>query len=210
MRKVISFDVDGTLIDLAFNDLIWLEEIPRLYAEKKGMDFEDARRFVIGEYEKVGEKDLRWYDMDYWLRVFKLGKGAGEILEANEENIRVYSDARKVLEALKEKFSMIVITLMPRKFLDIKLKKLDGYFSAAFSTVSDFGSLKTSSVYEMICDKLGIGREELLHVGDSWEMDYIEPRKAGINAFYIDRDGEKGGEGVIKSLEELLPVISED
>ncbi len=205
--KVVSFDVDGTLVDAEFNDLIWLEEIPRLHAEKEGISFEEAHRFVLGEYEKVGEKDLRWYDMNYWLRTFGLRKSYGEILQKYEEKIRLYPDARAILEALKGSFPMIVITLMPREFLEVKLKKLDGYFHTTFSTISDFRGLKTSRVYREVCLRLNIEIDELLHVGDSWEMDYLEPRRAGVKAFYIDRAGGKEGDSVIGSLEELIPLL---
>jgi putative hydrolase of the HAD superfamily len=205
--KVVSFDVDGTLVDAEFNDLVWLEEIPRLHAEKEGISFEEAHRFVVGEYEKVGEKDLRWYDMNYWLRIFGIQKSFGEILRKYEERIKLYPDARNTLQELKGSFPMIVITLMPREFLEIKLKKLNGYFHATFSTISDFKGLKTSHVYREICLRLNIGVDELLHVGDSWEMDCVEPKKAGAKAFCVDRSGEREGDSVIGSLEELIPLL---
>ncbi len=205
--KVVSFDVDGTLVDAEFNDLVWLEEIPRLYAEKEGISPGEAYKFILGEYEKVGEKDLRWYDMNYWLRTFGIDRSYNEILQKYEERIEVYPDARAVLEALKDSFPMIVITLMPREFLEIKLKRLNGYFSKTFSTISDFRDVKTSYVYREICLRLNIAVDELLHVGDSWQMDYLEPRKVGIEAFFIDRTGDKEGDNVIRNLEELTPLL---
>jgi len=33
--KIVSFDVDGTLVKEDFNDLIWQKEIPSLYAQKR-------------------------------------------------------------------------------------------------------------------------------------------------------------------------------
>ena len=65
--EVVSFDVDGTLVPMEFNNLIWLEELPCLIAKKKGMNFEDAKAYTISEYEKVGEGDLRWYEMNHWI-----------------------------------------------------------------------------------------------------------------------------------------------
>ena len=205
--KIVSFDVDGTLVDAEFNDLVWLEEIPLLYAEKEGISFKEAYRFILGEYEKIGEKDLRWYDMNYWLRTFGIDRSYNEILQKYEEKIEIYPDARAILEALKESFPMIVITVMPREFLEIKLKRLNSYFSETFSTISDFKDVKTSHVYSEICLRLNIEVDELLHVGDSWQMDYLEPVKAGVKAFYIDRTGGKEGDNVIKSLEELTPLL---
>ena len=205
--KVVSFDVDGTLVHAQFNDLVWLEEMPRLYAEKKGISFESAHRFIVEEYEKVGEKDLRWYDMSYWLRTFGIEKSFSEILRKYEKEIRLYPDVMTTLRALKEHFPMVVITLMPREFLEVKMKKLDGLFSTSFSTISDFNGLKTSDVYREVCSRLNVEADEIVHIGDSWEMDYIEPGKAGIKSFYIDREGKRKGDGVIRSLEELIPIL---
>jgi hypothetical protein len=40
---VVSFDMEGTLIDNNFSDLIWETDIPRLYGQKHGLDIETAR-----------------------------------------------------------------------------------------------------------------------------------------------------------------------
>ena len=50
--KVISFDVDGTLVDLEYNDLVWFKEIPQLIAHKKKIGFEESLKLVQGEYNK--------------------------------------------------------------------------------------------------------------------------------------------------------------
>ena len=208
MIKIVSFDVDGTLVEAEYNDLIWLEEIPRLYAEKEGMNFEDAYKFILEEYEKVGEKDLRWYDINHWLKHFGIKKTFGEILEKYEDRIKVYPDVKKTLIALREKIPMIIITVMPREFLEVKLRKLDSCFLRTFSTVSDFKSVKTTHVYREVCRQMDIAEDELLHVGDLWEADYLVPRTAGVRALCVDRTGEKDGDSVIRSLEELLPLLS--
>ena len=207
MIKVISFDVDGTLVDAEYNDLVWLEEIPRLYAEKKGIDFKTAYDFILAEYEKVGENDLRWYDMNYWLKLFGINRTYAEIMQKYTDRIEIYPEVEKTLEILQSKMTIVVITLMPREFLDVKLKKLNGYFSRTFSTISDFKSQKTTDVYREICKLLGVSENELLHIGDSWEKDYMAPRKAGIRTLYLDRTGNTEGKDTIRNIEEALAVL---
>lgn len=203
MIKMLSFDMDGTLVDADFNDLVWLEEIPRMYAQKEGIDFQKGYGFVLKEYEKVGENDLRWYDMNYWLKHFGLNTTYREILQKYADKIKIYPEVKKTLEILKEEFPMVLITVMPREFLEVKLEKLDGYFLRTFSTISDFKSVKTAPVYREICRMLNIKENELLHIGDSWEGDYLIPTEAGIRALCLDRTGKREGNDIIRSLEEI-------
>ncbi len=202
MVKVISFDVDGTLVDQEYNDMVWLGEVPRLYARERGIDYDSAYEYVKGEFDRVGQYDLRWYDLNYWLKLFSLPFSSEEILEKFAHTLRVYPDAEKAL-ALLSGYEIIIITSMPRDFLNVKMKKLNGSFSNVFSTVSDFRSVKTASLYSRICRQLGRPEEEVLHVGDLWDVDYLAPKEAGMHALCIDRGRERAGEGVIRSLEEI-------
>ena len=72
MTRIISFDMDGTLIASEFTDWVWGHGIPTLYAEKMGLPFERAKEAVEKEYKKVGEGALEWYDIKYWFHFFQL------------------------------------------------------------------------------------------------------------------------------------------
>jgi hypothetical protein len=48
MAKIISFDMDGTLIDSVFTDWVWSHGIPTLYSAKTGLSFDEAKTFVEG------------------------------------------------------------------------------------------------------------------------------------------------------------------
>ncbi|OYV14143.1 MAG: putative hydrolase of the HAD superfamily, partial [Methanosaeta sp. NSM2] len=54
MIRIISLDMDGTLMKSRFVDKVWMEGIPALYAERTGLDFPAAKEHVIGEYARVG------------------------------------------------------------------------------------------------------------------------------------------------------------
>ena len=71
--KVVSFDAEGTLVTPYFSQAIWHEEIPALYAQNRGISFEQANKFVQHEYELIGEQRIEWYDIKYWFRRFDLG-----------------------------------------------------------------------------------------------------------------------------------------
>jgi len=205
--KVISFDVDGTLVREDFNDLIWRGEIPLLYAQKNKMSFEKAKRIVEEEYNRVGEENPQWYDINFWIEHFKLNVSHEDIISKYESKIEVYPDVIPALEKLKRKYQLVVITMMPSEFLAPKLKKIGSYFNRAFSTLSDFKDLKTPRGYLKVCERLRLSPSYLLHIGDQWEFDYISPRQVNINAILIDRNNNKKGKWIIKDLRELERML---
>ena len=201
--EVVSFDVDGTLVSLDFNDLVWLEGIPSLVAEKEGMTFEDARDYTISEYEKVGEGDIRWYKMNHWIEHFGLDTNFDEILSKYQSKIEIFPDVIPALERLEHRYTLILITAMPREFLDIKISGIKHFFQFDFSVISDFKQLKIKESYLNICDRLSISPAQLLHIGDHWEYDYIAPKEAGANAIFLDREKKQSGEFIIHDLDQL-------
>jgi len=201
--KIISFDVDGTLVDLEYNDLIWFKEIPELVAKKKKIIFERSLKYVYEEYAKLGEHNLNWYDINYWISYFGLKISPNKIFEKYEPQVQIYPEVIPLLEELKKNFILIVITAMPREFLIPKMKKLEKYFKFSFSALSDFKELKNSEIYSKISKALNVRPEQILHIGDHWEFDYLAAQKAGMNAIYLDRSNTKKGKFIISSLEEV-------
>ncbi len=205
--KIISFDVDGTLVDLEYNDLVWFKEIPELVAQKKKISFEESVKLVQEEYTKLGEHNLNWYDIKYWISYFGLEISHEEILEKYEPQIKIFSDVIPVLKELKKDFTLISITTMPREFLVPKMKKFKKYFQYTFSALSDFKELKNSEIYLTISQILKVNPGQVLHIGDHWEFDYLAARKAGMKAIFLDRTNGKKGEFVINNLMEIKRVI---
>lgn len=205
--KIISFDVDGTLVDLEYNDLVWFKEIPELVAQKKKIGFEESLKLVQEEYSKLGEHNLKWYDIKHWISYFDLKVSYIEILKKYESQVKIFPDVIPVLEEFKKGFVFIVITAMPREFLIPKLKKLKKYFKFTFSALSDFKELKNSEIYLKICQTLKANPAQVLHIGDHWEFDYLAARKAGMKALFLDRTNGKKGKFVINSLKEIKYIM---
>jgi len=206
MTKFVSFDMDGTLVDPEFTDWVWLHGIPSLYAEKAKLPFGEAKHFVVEEYLKVGEGAIEWYDIKYWFQFFQLGQSWRDLMGRYVDKISIYPDVRDILDRLKEKFPMILTSNAGREFIDVEMETtgLRVYFDRIFSATSDFGEVKkTIGFYQRICQILGANPQEIVHVGDHYEFDYLVPRRLGIHAFYLDRSGEKGGEFVLRDLGEL-------
>ena len=207
--KIISFDVDGTLVDLEYNDLIWFKEIPELIAKKKRISFEKSLKYVHEEYNKLGEHNLNWYDINYWVTYFGIKVSPKNILEKYESQVKIFPEVISLLEELKKNFILIVITSMPHEFLIPKMKNLGKYFKFSFSALSDFKELKNSEMYSKISKTLNVHPAQILHIGDHWEFDYLAAQKAGMNAIYLDRSNTKKGKYIINSLEEAKKIIED-
>jgi len=193
MVKVISFDMDGTLIQKDYVEHVWLEAIPEIYARKNGMDVKDAKEYVMNEYLKVGEAAIEWYDIKYWLKKFEIDCDWRELLESHAHMLKLYPEVNEVLENLSGKHELIITSNAAHEFIEVESKVLglNKKFKHIFSAVTDFCNTKKSSdIYQKICDILGIENEDMVHVGDNYEFDYVAPSRAGIRAFYLDRDGE--------------------
>ena len=200
MIKVVSFDFDGTLADENFDKLLWNVEIPKLYAKKHKLSLEDAEKKVFSEYDNhVGYHN--WTDVGFWFDKFGLGD-YNQALDDLKHHIRLFPDTLPVLTELNKKFRLVMVTNAEKKILDLKLKVdgVDQFFSDIFSAPTDFKKLKKDEVvYKEILNRLKIKPDEMVHIGDSWESDYLVPKKVGINSFFLDREGIRQGENVIHS-----------
>jgi putative hydrolase of the HAD superfamily len=206
----ISFDMDGTLIDPEFTDWVWGHGIPSLYGGKVGLPFEAAKALVVREYQRVGEGAVEWYDIKYWFHLFQLEESWKDLMKQFVDKIKVYPDVNHILNRLKERFPLILTSNAGREFIDIEMEAtgLGQYFDRIFSATSDFRVVKkTTEFYQQVCHLLNVDPQEIVHVGDHYDFDYLVPREVGIQAYYIDRSGERKGEFVIKDLGELRKRI---
>ncbi len=110
MIKVISFDLDGTLVDHSFADAVWLEGIVALYSRKKGIDFEEAKREIIDRYQEVGEHSVEWYALAYWFRILNLEGSPRDLLEKHKDKVRLFDDTKEVLAELSKRYRLILFS----------------------------------------------------------------------------------------------------
>jgi putative hydrolase of the HAD superfamily len=208
MIRIISLDMDGTLVKSRFVDKVWMEGMPMLYAEKTGISFSAAKEYVISEYMKIGSDRLEWYDLLYWIKRFGLNIGKQEILEMYEDEIEIYPEVQEALDMLSEKYDLIVTSNAAREFIDIELDGLSDYFREIFSATSDFREVKKSPlIYGAVCAHMDARPFEVLHIGDHYDYDYESPLQAGLDALFLDRKGERSGREVVGDLREAVELI---
>ncbi len=203
-RGILSFDLTGTLATFKFCDAVYFEGLPQLYAARYGVSFEEARDYLKSQYDTLGEEIPEWYDIRYWFHRFGLGDGWTELLRAYASHIEYYPEAPEILERYSGEYELVLITNAAREFMEVEIEPIREYFTRTISCVSDFGEVKkTPDFYGKVCRSLGRRPEEITHVGDHWQFDFVAPRGHGLRAFYLDRTGRREGEHILHNLTEL-------
>jgi len=212
MVSVVSFDLDGTITTSAFADAVWLDSLPRLYAQTSGKTLEDAKRELFAEYDRISDQRIEWYDPAYWFDHYHLPGDWRTLLEKNRSHIACYTDVKAVLPRLARRYQLVINSNAKHEFIDIELRELHlrGCFIRLFSSTSDFHAVKkVTEFYTMVCEQLKIAPSEVVHVGDSWRFDYDAPRAAGITAYFLDRSKKEKGKYVVHSLTEFEEKLKE-
>jgi putative hydrolase of the HAD superfamily len=210
-KKLISFDLDCTLIDPTYNTFVWEIGIPQLYAKKNDVSLSEAVSRVISEYQRVGDGAIEWYDIAYWFRFFELPGSWQNLMEKHRDKVRLFPEVKAVMEDLAPSYDLIIISNAAREFVEIETKEVEiaNYFVRTFSTTSDFGQVKkTPECYEEILGIMGTRPSDAIHVGDHYEFDYLIPKRLGMDAYFLDRDGNKPKDSyTVKDLRDFVELI---
>lgn len=210
MIKIVSFDLDGTLMKSKYADLVWLEGLPNIYSQDKNISFKEAKDFLISEYDKIGNSREEWYDLKYWFDFLNLKYDYQMLLDKYKYEIEIYPEVLTVLRTLIIDYDLIIASNAKREFIDIELNKtkISKFFSNIFSSTSDFHTVnKLTDFYLMICKNLSIEPTEMIHIGDNMRFDYDIPKKIGINSIYLDREKKVKGDFVVNNLFEFVDKI---
>jgi putative hydrolase of the HAD superfamily len=99
-------DMDGTLLDLNFDNRFWREIVPQCYARLHGMTVPAAQESLTPRFDaKVGT--LEWYCLDHWTR--DLGMDLKTLKREHREHIRFLPGAQEFLATVRARGKRLVI-----------------------------------------------------------------------------------------------------
>ena len=163
----VLLDMDGTLLDLHFDNHFWLQHLPKKLATKHGISLQAAQDIMAVEYEQV-MGTLSWYCLDFWTDKLDI-----DIVEAKREIqhlISMRDDSLPFIDALKASGrKVILVTNAHPDSLSLKVEhtQLDQHIDQLIST-HEFAVTKESQVlWHKLQEKLGFNPQHTLFVDDS-------------------------------------------
>jgi 5'-nucleotidase len=130
----VLLDMDGTLLDLRFDNFFWQELIPARYAALQGMPHEEAVAVLEPRFAAT-RGTLEWYCLDHWSR--ELGLDVAALKREAEDHIDFLPDVPDFLVAIRElRKRAVLVTNAHRGSLAVKLARtgLERYVDAIHSS----------------------------------------------------------------------------
>lgn len=162
----VLLDMDGTLLDRHFDNVFFEVELPRRYALREGLSFEESRNRLMAMYRSV-EGELAWTDLDYWTQ--RVGIDIVAMHKELDHMIDYLPEAIFFLSTLKELNKRVtVLTNAHRAGVLIKTAKtgLDRRVNRIVDAF-EVGYLKMRPEYWPICQQLvGFLPERSVYVDD--------------------------------------------
>lgn len=163
----VLLDMDGTLLDLHFDNHFWHEHLPLHWSRNNKINLEQAKQELI-PWIKSHEGTLNWYCLDFWSR--ELGVNIMEIKYEIKDKIKVRRDTIEFLKFLQEqKKEIVMVTNAHQDLIQMKFEHTDigDYFHHVYCS-HEFGVPKEEVMFwEKLSEQYQFVRERSVLFDDN-------------------------------------------
>ena len=181
--ETVCLDMDGTVLDLRFDNLFWLEALPRRWGEARGLDLAAAYAELKPRFDaKRGTLD--WYCIDHWSEELAFDVAALKLEMRGE--IRYLPGAEEFLDRLRALGKRVLLTTNAHP-ISLAIKNgqtgLERHFDELVSS-HEFGVPKESpEFWARLARGHGVVPQSTLFVDDSAAV-LRSARDAGVRWVY--------------------------
>lgn len=172
-------DMDGTILDLAFDNHVWKELVPARYSEIAGIPVETARDRLFAKYRAI-QGELEWYCLDHWSE--RLGFDVLALHREVRERIVYLPGAQAFLENLRERdLKVLLVTNSHPDTLALKESAagFSAYFDGIFCSHTVGYAKERQGFWRVVREETGFDPASTLFVDDT------EPVLASADEFGI-------------------------
>lgn len=165
--ETVLLDMDGTLLDLHFDNHFWMEHTPNAYAKKHQIPLQQAKEELKQQNDAVYGQ-LEWYCLDYWQR--ELDLPIVELKKEIQHLIQLRPDTIPFLDALKNAGKKVVlVTNAHPDSLSLKVERtqLDSHIDLLISCHKYGVSKESQSLWQQLQQELKFDPSTTLFVDDS-------------------------------------------
>jgi len=181
--RTVCLDMDGTVLDLSFDNLFWLDALPRRWGERHGVPAEEAIALLRSRFD-AKRGTLEWYCIDHWSE--ELDFDIAALKAAMGAHIRYLPGALEFLEAARARGLRLLLTTNAHPIsLAVKERRagLARHFDELVSS-HEFGVPKESpEFWARLAASHGVDPAATLFVDDSAAV-LEAARAAGVALIY--------------------------
>jgi 5'-nucleotidase len=163
----VLLDMDGTLLDLRFDNWFWQEHVPLHYARAQGLSPEEARDLIVPKFRET-RGTMQWYCIDHWSRELKLDIAA--LKHSVRDRVGYLPGARDFLDRLAGSGKRrVLVTNAHPVTLAIKNECVDltRHFDACYSTHTFHAPKEQPQFWPRLHAREPFSRSRTLLVDDS-------------------------------------------
>ncbi len=112
---------------------------------------------------------------------------AYEIFYAARNEVECYPDSLAALERIAARVPIAALT---NGNADLTRIGMSHHFAFQLGAREHGAAKPEASIFHAACERLGVARHEVLHVGDHIEMDALGATRAGLRSCWINREGQ--------------------
>jgi len=181
--ETVCLDMDGTVLDLHFDNVFWLDLLPRTWGAARGLDLAQALQALRPRFDaKRGTLD--WYCVDHWSD--ELGLDIPALKQSMSGEIRYLEGAAEFLDLLRSLGKRVLLTTNAHP-LSLRVKDDQTRLARHFDelvTSHEFGVPKEHPLFwQRLGQAHGVNPATTLFVDDSAAV-LAAARTAGVAWIY--------------------------